>query len=539
MARYTYQKELSHPGLNKYRIVKAETAYELDRKVETIKAQWNVQWQRMQERAHKQASEQALRSQADRITKTAEQTHTRIDQFLLSKLSAEPLSFTTIRNYYKPSKPLPTLKLIDLPRKPLRSDARFNPPQSLFTRLFKAKAHAAMCQARYTSAIQQWETECERTKEKNTALQKQHDIAMAEHAAEKQAYLAEIDDFQSDFLSGSPAAMERFVTLQLDTIDFPFPFDHEYSINYDPANLLLVVDMFIPSIEDLPTLKQAVYVKTRNCISEKHFSTSDMRRKCNSFTYQVVLLVFHRLFSSISATLVDSIVLNGRVNTIDKANGQPTTPCILSVRTSRTDFSALNLQQVDPAAWFRHSKGVSAASFAEVTPVPPIINLQTDDKRFVDGYDVASTLSESVNLAAMHWLDFENLIRELFEQEFSQNGGSVRITQASRDGGVDAVAFDPDPIRGGKIVVQAKRYTNVVGVSAVRDLYGTIQHEGAMKGILVTTSTYGKDAYDFIVGKPITLISGAELLHLLERHGHKARIDIVEAKSQYTENSAH
>jgi hypothetical protein len=44
----------------------------------------------------------------------------------------------------------------------------------------------------------------------------------------------------------------------------------------------------------------------------------------------------------------------------------------------------------------------------------------------------------SVNLAAMDWLDFENLIREIFEKEFSQNGGEVKITQASRDGGVDA-----------------------------------------------------------------------------------------------------
>ena len=61
------------------------------------------------------------------------------------------------------------------------------------------------------------------------------------------------------------------------------------------------------------------------------------------------------------------------------------------------------------------------------------------------------------------------------------------MTQASRDGGVDAIAFDPDPIRGGKIVIQAKRYAYTVGVSAVRDLYGTLMNEGATKGILVTT----------------------------------------------------
>jgi restriction system protein len=131
----------------------------------------------------------------------------------------------------------------------------------------------------------------------------------------------------------------------------------------------------------------------------------------------------------------------------------------------------------------------------------------------------------------MDWLDFENLIRELFEKEFSKTGGEVKITQASRDGGVDAIAFDPDPIRGGKIVIQAKRYTNVVGVSAVRDLYGTVHNEGATKGILVTTSTYGPDAYDFAKGKPLTLLSGGELLSLLATHGHSAKIDLKEAKA--------
>ena len=90
----------------------------------------------------------------------------------------------------------------------------------------------------------------------------------------------------------------------------------------------------------------------------------------------------------------------------------------------------------------------------------------------------------------------------------------------------------PDPIRGGKIVIQAKRYTNVVGVSAVRDLYGTVMNEGATKGILVTTSNYGNDAYKFAQGKPLTLMNGANLLYLLERHGYKAKIDLKEARQQ-------
>ena len=55
-------------------------------------------------------------------------------------------------------------------------------------------------------------------------------------------------------------------------------------------------------------------------------------------------------------------------------------------------------------------------------------------------------------------------------------------------------------------------------------------NEGATKGILVTTSNYGSDAYSFAQGKPITLMNGANLLYLLEKHGYKAKIDLNEAK---------
>jgi hypothetical protein len=36
-------------------------------------------------------------------------------------------------------------------------------------------------------------------------------------------------------------------------------------------------------------------------------------------------------------------------------------------------------------------------------------------------------------------------------------------------------------------------------------LNGTVLNEGARKGILVTTSDYGSDSYNFAKGKPITL----------------------------------
>jgi restriction system protein len=130
----------------------------------------------------------------------------------------------------------------------------------------------------------------------------------------------------------------------------------------------------------------------------------------------------------------------------------------------------------------------------------------------------------------MDWQDFESLIAELFQKEFAEKNAEVKVTQSSRDRGVDAIIFDPDPIKGGKFVIQAKRYTKTVDVSAVRDLCAVVKKEGASRGILVTTSNYGADAFTFAQNEPITLLNGSELLGLLAKHGYKFRINIAEAR---------
>ncbi|MBF8276675.1 MAG: restriction endonuclease [Candidatus Brocadiaceae bacterium] len=154
--------------------------------------------------------------------------------------------------------------------------------------------------------------------------------------------------------------------------------------------------------------------------------------------------------------------------------------------------------------------------------VKPIIEFNMVDKRFVDQADVLSELDSRPNLMELNPFEFEALVGNLF----GKMGLETKLTRTSKDGGVDAVAFDTRPIIGGKVVIQAKRYKNTVGVSAVRDLYGTMQHEGANKGILVTTSGYGPDAYDFSKDKPIELIDGGGLLYLLDQVGTKATIII-------------
>lgn len=47
------------------------------------------------------------------------------------------------------------------------------------------------------------------------------------------------------------------------------------------------------------------------------------------------------------------------------------------------------------------------------------------------------------------------------------------------------MAYKRDPVAPMKIAVQAKLYTKTVSPTHVRDLYGTMQHEGATLGIMI------------------------------------------------------
>ena len=114
---------------------------------------------------------------------------------------------------------------------------------------------------------------------------------------------------------------------------------------------------------------------------------------------------------------------------------------------------------------------------------------------------------------------FETLVCHLLGLELEPAGFSVCRTPAGHDNGIDAVATNPDPLRGGRILIQAKRRSTVLQLGAVRELYGVVQSEGAGKGVLVTNSHFGKGAYAFVANKPISLLDGTALEALMQKHG--------------------
>ncbi len=343
-------------------------------------------------------------------------------------------------------------------------------------------------------------------------------------------YNKNVETLKADYYQSKPQAIEWYSQILLEQSSYPVDFKKKIAIEYKANERLLVVEYFLPSIDDLPRIKETKYLKSTGEIKEVSFSDRERNALYEDTLYQVTLRTIYELFKADTINAIDHVVFNGWVNNLNKAIGKRQDACILSLMVSRTEFMDVNLIDVDVKACFKRFKGVSASELSELTPIPPILKISREDRSFVEEHEVGKNLSDSANVAAMDWQDFEHLIREIFEREYSSIGGEVKVTQSSRDKGVDAIAFDPDPIRGGKVIIQAKRYTNTVHIESVRALYGIMQDEGAMKGILITTSDFGSDSYSFVKDKPITLLNGGNLLSMLHKHGYSGKIDLDEAK---------
>jgi len=546
-----YAVEIYHKGLNEHKLISAPEIDMLENKANLQAQKWTEKWEIIESKRRVNAEKEANIEEANSITDEAIEALKQIDNLLIHTLSVDDrVDWESLKKKEKypeksPAKPTKKSK-IEYPPKPEKQSAEFTPVFTIFEKIFKSKKERKIqeIENKYSAAISEWEKQKSTIDKLNSQLDKdfedemnkwQSDVAewgkIKNNFLQEQAdFNAKIDQMKESYLNQNNDSIIEYCEMVLNNSEYPDSFPKNFELEYNSDNKILILEYELPAIECFPKLKEVKYIADRKELKESYVSESQINKMFDEAMYKITLRTIHELFEADVANAIEAISFNGWVKTINKATGKEENNCILSIQVKKSEFIGLDLSNVDPKTCFKNLKGVASSKLSSLTPVQPILQISRVDKRFVESYAVANKIDNKTNLAAMDWEDFEHLIRELFEKEFQTGGGEVKVTQASRDGGVDAIAFDPDPIRGGKIVIQAKRYTNTVGVSAVRDLYGTVVNEGATKGILVSTADYGPDAYGFAKGKPLTLLNGSNLLHLLEKHGHHAKIDLREAK---------
>ncbi|MEI5102537.1 restriction endonuclease [Streptomyces sp. PmtG] len=318
---------------------------------------------------------------------------------------------------------------------------------------------------------------------------------------------------------------------------WPEGFPRQVTAAYDRAARRLVVDWELPGHDVVPQARSVRYLTSTDEDKETARPVTQRRALYRDVVAQCALLVLRDLFAADEHEALRSVSLNGFVDDHDPATGRRGQIFLVTVLAPRTAFLDLRLEQVDAVSCLTDGlRGRLSARPDQLTAVRPAQRPQDVGVHVVThgghggapGGDGGATggdggtagAGEEPDLYAMDPIAFESLVADLFRAM----GMRAVMTERSNDGGVDVDATDPTPIRGGRIVVQVKRYRNTVPPTAVRDLYGTVQDRGANKGVLVTTSGFGPGSYTFASGKPLELVSGPELVDLLHRHGLRGRL---------------
>jgi restriction system protein len=376
--------------------------------------------------------------------------------------------------------------------------------------------------AGHAEAMRKYSEE-ERTREVRLAKARaDHEAAAAELREQAQAQHRQVDEFRRRFEEMVPDAVCAYFDLVLQRSAYPQGFPRTCRLAYVPESHQLVVEFELPGFDVVPEVSLYKYVKAKNAVVETARPMTQRKQLYASVIAQTTIRTIHELFEADRWRVVETIVFNGMVSAVDRATGKDVRPCLVTVRTTRGTFEAIDARRVEPLACLKALSASVSKSPSELAPVRPVLEFDMVDPRFIDSADVIGGLDQRANLMELSPTEFEGLIANLFERM----GLEMRQTRPSRDGGVDCVAYDPRPIFGGKVVIQAKRYKNTVGVAAVRDLFGTVHNEGASKGILVTTSGYGQSSFEFAQGKPLELLDGSNLLYLLAEHaGMEAKIE--------------
>ncbi|MEU6314464.1 restriction endonuclease [Streptomyces sp. NPDC047014] len=381
--------------------------------------------------------------------------------------------------------------------------------------------------ARYTQAWQAASAAEAQRQQQLAAYRQQYDRWAAQQLAGIREHNSGLTELTAALRAGDPeAAVEYFSAALYASAAWPESLPRQVAAAYDPAPRQLVLDWELPGFAVVPEARAVQYLPSTDQDRIKPRSATERRGVYKDLLAQCMLLVVRELYAADEFGVLDSVVVNGFVDCHDPATGQEARFMLATVPAERAAFTGLRLQQVSAVDCLVSGLGGQVSARPDqLTPVRPGRRPDEVGGGVVSHGGHAAGAGggggdEEPDLFAMDPIDFENLVAELFRAM----GMEAVTTQRSGDGGVDVEALDPAPIRGGRIVVQVKRYRNTVPPTAVRDLYGTVQDAGANKGVLVTTSSFGPGSYTFANGKPLELVPGVQLVELLHQYGLRGRL---------------
>lgn len=341
----------------------------------------------------------------------------------------------------------------------------------------------------------------------------------------------ELDRFIGLINEGDSDTILQFFTMVLNSMIWPPDFPGRFELRFDSSSSLLALDFYLPDVQIIPA-RECTYDKKADTFSLTHASPEEASELYTQIVTQSALRLLRELFGADQFESVQTVALNCRVDTIDPATGQPSSPCLLSVRTTAVEFAALRMSHVEPIPCLIGLGATISPDCYELEPVYPIFDLRQMDSRFDGGPEIVLATDSRRNLLDYSTQDFSALITNLV----TKIGLEPRKTIVSADNVIQCLAHDTRPVFGGLVILRAHQDKETVGVATVKELYRAIQQQGALKGVIITTAGFGRACYEFANGKPIELISGPSLLSIIAEYLPERKVRIIGVSN---ENQGH
>lgn len=194
------------------------------------------------------------------------------------------------------------------------------------------------------------------------------------------------------------------------------------------------------------------------------------------------------------------------------------TPVGLKYLNTHSHLRQSDLMQYPAFAAYASSKNTSTHTTSPTVPTDnPHISELTPTEQLEQAHEtISNDLAADLLSKVMEQTPafFEHLVVDLLVKMGygGSNSDAARVTQLTNDEGIDGIIYE-DKLGLDKIYLQAKRWTNPVGRPVIQQFAGALVGQNASKGVFITTSSYSKEARNYVAGlhQKIVLIDGNEL----------------------------
>jgi restriction system protein len=158
--------------------------------------------------------------------------------------------------------------------------------------------------------------------QKLVEAQSRYETAQDQERLKVESHNSQVDLLENCYQSGTSEGVTNYIAYVLARTFYPEDFPRENRLAYVPESKQLVVELMLPTVAVVPEVTLYRYVKSSDQRTESARPATQRRQLYASVVAQVALRTLHEVFSSDSAEHIETVVLNGVVDTINPGTGQ-------------------------------------------------------------------------------------------------------------------------------------------------------------------------------------------------------------------------